>query len=191
MISNTFQIPIYQYKFEIDNQSLSEYCMDLSKKDKGRILSNVGGWQSKDFNENDKSMLIKKLWPYIKNHAIQYGKEIDLNVKGILGNLWVNVNEYKDSNFLHHHPGCLLSGVYYIKTPENCGNITFYHPSHLQMAHNWMRYEPDEYNSYNSATWWYPSTEGTLYLFPSWLEHCVKPNLNKREKRISVSFTIR
>ena len=190
MISNTFQIPIYQYKFEIDNQSLSKYCMDLSKKDKGRILSNVGGWQSKDFNENDKSMLIKKLWPYIKNHAIQYGKEIDLNVKGSLNNLWVNINEYKDSNFLHNHPGCLVSGVYYIKTHEDCGDIYFYHPSHKLLVHDWLKDVPIKYNSYNSISWWYPSIEGMLYLFPSWLEHCVKPNLNKRKKRISVSFNI-
>ena len=190
MINNIFQIPVYQNKLKIDNQSLSKYCMDLSNKDKGRTLSNIGGWQSNDFKESDNSMLIKSLWPHIKKHAIQFGKEIDLDIQGLLGNLWVNINGYKDSNFLHHHPGCLVSGVYYIKTHEDCGNITFYHPSHTLLVHDWLKSESNEYNSYNSCTWWYPSIEGVLYIFPSWLEHGVHPNLNKKEKRISVSFNI-
>ena len=192
MINNIFQIPTYTKELDIDNKSLAKFCMSEYYKNEGVSSSNVGGWQSNDFTEkNTDSPLLKILWTNIKLHSKQFGKEIDLLVKGRLMNLWVNVNGYKDSNTIHLNPGCRISGVYYIKTHEDCGNITFYHPSHLQMAHNWMRYEPDEYNSYNSATWWYPSTEGTLYLFPSWLEHCVKPNLNKREKRISVSFTIR
>tara|TARA_B100000900_G_C20243098_1_gene578743 strand:+ start:51 stop:626 length:576 start_codon:yes stop_codon:yes gene_type:complete len=190
MINNIFQIPVYQIKIKMDNQSLTKFCMSEYYKNEGTKKSNIGGWHSNDFNEKDDSILIKSLWPNIKKQAIRFGKEIDLNVKGILGNLWVNVNEYKDSNFLHHHPGCLLSGVYYIKTPENCGNITFYHPSHLLLLHDWMKHESNEFNSYNSATWWYPSIEGMLYLFPSWLLHAVEPNLSKREKRISVSFNI-
>ena len=190
MISNIFQIPVYQNELEIDNQSLSKYCIQLSHKDKGRTISNIGGWQSNDFKENDNSMLIKSLWPNIKKHAIQFGKEINLNVKGSLDNLWVNVNGYKDSNAVHNHPGCLVSGVYYIKTHKDCGNITFYHPSHLLLPYDW-RHKIDEYNSYNSSTWWYPSIESILYLFPSWLEHSVNPNLSKKEKRISVSFNIR
>ena len=191
-ISNIFQVPVYTKEIKIDNKSLAKFCMSEYYKNEGASKSNVGGWHSNDFTEKDNSdtPLIKNLWPSIKLHSKQFGKELNLNVKGRLKNLWVNINGYKDSNSIHLHPGCLISGAYYIKTHKNCGDITFFHPSHLQMSHNWLFYEPDEYNSYNSATWWYPSTEGTLYLFPSWLEHSVKPNLNKREKRISVSFNV-
>ena len=28
-------------------------------------------------------------------------------------NMWININSYKDSNIIHTHPGCLISGVYY------------------------------------------------------------------------------
>tara|TARA_B100001094_G_scaffold94266_1_gene90213 strand:+ start:528 stop:1118 length:591 start_codon:yes stop_codon:yes gene_type:complete len=192
ILNNIFQVPIFTRELEIDNKSLAKFCMSEYYKNEGEIKSNVGGWHSNDFTEKNDSHtpLIKNLWPNIKLNSKQFGKELNLNVKGKLGNLWVNINGYKDSNAIHLHPGCLISGAYYIKTHKNCGDITFYHPSHLQMSHNWLRDEPDEYNSYNSATWWYPSTEGTLYLFPSWLEHSVKPNLNKREKRISVSFNV-
>jgi|TARA_B110000285_G_C14818153_1_gene465201 uncharacterized protein (TIGR02466 family) len=192
MIHNIFQVPVYQNELKIDNQSLSKYCIQLSHKEKGRTISNIGGWQSNYFKENNNSMLIKNLWPNVKKHAIQFGKKINVDVKGNLGSLWVNVNGYKDTNSLHHHPDCLVSGVYYIKTHEDCGNIRFYHPCHLLLSQDWknMKHIPNEYNSYNSATWWYPSIEGMLYLFPSWLLHAVEPNLSKREKRISVSFNI-
>ena len=190
MINHMFQVPVFKIKIKMDNQSLTKFCMSEYYKNEGQNKSNVGGWHSNNFDEKDDSILMKSLWPNIKKQAIRFGKEINLNVKGRLQNLWVNINGYKDSNIKHLHPGCLISGAYYIKTHKDCGDIIFYHPSHLQMQHNWLQYKPDEYNSYNSASWWYPSEEGTLYLFPSWLEHSVKPNLSKREKRISVSFNI-
>jgi len=190
MINNMFQVPVYQIELKIDNKSLTEFCMSEYYKNEGSKKSNVGGWHSNNFYEKDDSILMKSLWPNIKKQAIRFGKEINLNVKGKLQNLWVNINGYKDSNIKHLHPGCLISGAYYIKTHKDCGNIIFYHPSHLFMQHNWFHEDCYDYNSYNSASWWYPSEEGTLYLFPSWLEHSVKPNLSKTEKRISVSFNI-
>ena len=44
-----------------------------------------------------------------------------------------------------------------------------------------------ESNQYNAETWWKPAVEKRLYLFPSWLNHYVDPNLNQQE-RISISF---
>ena len=40
----------------------------------------------------------------------------------------------------------------------------------------------------DAVTWWMPSEVNTLYLFPSWLNHCVEANENKTEERISISF---
>ncbi len=31
---------------------------------------------------------------------------------------------------------------------------------------------------------------GWLYLFPNWLNHSVEPNLNKKQKRISIAFNM-
>jgi len=45
-----------------------------------------------------------------------------------------------------------------------------------------------EYNSYNSSNWYFKTVENMLLLFPSWLKHMVKPNMNKKQKRISISF---
>ena len=45
-------------------------------------------------------------------------------------------------------------------------------------------------NNYTSLFWWLPAVEGVLYLFPSWLMHLVRPNMNKDEERISFSFNL-
>ena len=40
-----------------------------------------------------------------------------------LGNMWANINPPGGSNRAHQHPNSLWSGVYWIKTPKNCGHL--------------------------------------------------------------------
>ena len=47
----------------------------------------------------------------------------------------------------------------------------------------------NNYNKFNSSSWWLPSIENSLILFPSWLQHNVASNQEK-EPRISISFNI-
>ena len=37
----------------INNHSLKTFILDLKKKDKGRFVSNYGGWQSNDLSVDD------------------------------------------------------------------------------------------------------------------------------------------
>ena len=101
--------------------------------------------------------------------------------------MWVNIGLYKDSNSSHNHPFCDISGVYYVKTPEKCGNITFEHPA-IDVLDYYFPKPSGEFNEYNSPNWWKPAVENSLYLFPGWLKHYVEPNLNKTEERVSISF---
>ena len=46
-LTNFFSTPVYNTHLEnIDNKALAKQCLDFSKKDKGYVLSNVGGYQS-------------------------------------------------------------------------------------------------------------------------------------------------
>ena len=40
----------HSYLKEINNKKLEKYCLQLKRTNKGRIISNYGGWQSKDLN---------------------------------------------------------------------------------------------------------------------------------------------
>ena len=104
-------------------------------------------------------------------------------------NMWININGNKDYNEVHTHPGCLFSGVYYISTPENCGDIEFFQSnSHLQNSH-WNGIKFSSYILENSSSWFLPSTKNEVYIFPSFYEHRVQPNLSHSD-RISISFNV-
>jgi len=187
-IQDLFKVPLYFKELELDNKAMAKYCLSMSKKDKGRELSNIGGWQSNDLNGVHKPL--NGLLEDIEYHSNQFASLIDIKGPLTMANVWININGYKDINEYHLHSNCLLSGVYYIQTPKDCGNINFYHPSHDTFQYDWNNLAIN-HNNYNSAVWWLPSKAGKLYIFPSWLYHNVKPNLNKKEKRISISFNIK
>ena len=52
-----------------------------------------------------------------------------------------------------------------------------------------MRGGPNEWNRANSEVWSLDSSEDTLLIFPSWLDHYVEPN-ESDEDRISISFNV-
>ena len=188
MIEEVFKVPIYKQKLKLDLKTIETFCTDLSLKDKGKTISNAGGWQSNNLNLNKKIPNLKELLVDITKHGDIFVNNLKLKDKIKIYSFWININEYKDYNITHKHPGALISGVYYVKTPKDCGNIIFEHPSESFQS-EW-RMTPSDYNNYNSGTWWLPSEENNLYLFPSWLKHRVEPNLNKNENRISISFNL-
>jgi uncharacterized protein (TIGR02466 family) len=85
--------------------------------------------------------------------------------------LWVNISGHGCYNSMHHHgfDSSLISGVLYLQTPENCGDIGFYNKYDDQRGVN---VEP---------------LPGKLLLFPQCLQHYVYPNLSDKD-RISIAF---
>ena len=187
---NIFPVPIHTFDvngFEKIQNDLIDYAYDLKNKEpKGVLFSNCGGWQSSCFlvnNENDilQSFLMDCLgeFPPIK-------KSVDLIVSA-----WLNINPPNSYNSMHSHPDCNLAGVLWIKTPKNCGNIVFQSPFDFQTYKEVESYT-EEFKSQNKYFHKYNfiPIEGRIMVFPSHLEHQVKPNESK-EDRISVSFNIR
>lgn len=184
-----FGVPIQTYKLNIDNEALIKYCYTKKEIDQGRAFSNIGGWQSDDLNLQD-----VELQPFIeelKNNIMFYINQCEFktDLKYKLDNIWININGYKDHNKPHIHPGCLFSGVYYLKTPENCGNIVFKHPADI-LQYDWKKDLLKEVMQNNCNEWFLPVQEGKMFIFPSWLYHYVMPNLNEKEDRISLAFNI-
>ena len=181
-INEIFRMPVYETQLGLDVEKMKQYCLLHQIDNDSRTLSNVGGYQSDNLTGEYPDL--NDLFISLNEHANKFSKQLQLG-KSVLDNVWININGYKDYNRPHIHGQCLLSGVYYVATPENCGDIQFEHPSpylKIEWKDNYAK------NEYNSAIWQMPSKADTLYLFPSWLTHCVEPNLNKKEPRISISF---
>ena len=192
MIESIFNTPVYWVDLKLDNKSLYKSSMSLSKSSKGRHVSNQGGWQSNNLELTNDSPFIT-LFTKVIEHGNIFGKDISYQGNQLsIDNIWVNINGYKDYNNIHHHPNVLLSGVYYVSVPENCGKLMFAHPAMELMQYNWSHRQKQwaENNVYTSISWNVNAVVGRLYIFPSWLRHDVQPNLNKKEKRISISFNL-
>ena len=114
-----------------------------------------------------------------------YQKE-NLNRKPVLGNMWANINGPGNFNRPHLHPNSLFSGVYWIKTPINSGNLMLYDPR--PGAHTTM---PNRKKGKLPPELWrevhYEPKAGRCIMFPSWLWHEVQSN-RSNDTRISVSF---
>ena len=186
MINDVFKTPVYQTELKLDNKAISLYCVHHSKKDEGRTISNSGGYQSNSLTGT--IPMLNDLFENIIQHSNKMAKLIGLKPTQ-LTDVWININGYKDSNLSHIHSHCMLSGVYYVKTPENCGDLVLCNPA-THMNHDWDDDTvEEELTNYTSSRCMMPARESTLYIFPSWLEHYVSPNMSEG-KRISISFNM-
>lgn len=184
-ITEIFKYEMYHTKLNFNSDSLKNFCFGLQNNNKGRVKSNIGGWQSNDLF--DEYPIISNLKKIISENLNIYAKKFNFNKKLKITNLWININGYKDSNMIHSHPNSIFSGVFYVKVPENSGNFIFHNPSEDFMEVVFSN-NLSEYNTMNSSTWFFEPQEDFLFLFPSFLRHSVLPNMNKEEKRISISF---
>ena len=187
-IQEIFKIPIYWIELDLNVKKLQSFCNNYQHNDTvGKVLSNRGGYHSHDLPLDN--VILQPLIEEIEKHSSKFAKQFFSKNKQILNNIWFNINLYKDSNISHNHSGDDISGVYYIKTPTECGNIIFEHPAQDLFDYYFLNVENrKEVNVYNARTWWMPSEVNMLYLFPAWLNHSVETNKNKTEERISISF---
>jgi uncharacterized protein (TIGR02466 family) len=95
---------------------------------------------------------------------------------------WVNYNKINQTHHRHAHPNSYISGVLYMNADINVDNITFINPLNPH-----IRYSSGKWNLFNSGEWDVPVCTGRLVLFPSTLEHLVKPKTDTN-LRISLSF---
>ena len=194
-----YATPIYFKDLE-NSKELNAHLLKHIKKwkkedEKGIRRSNSLGWHSavdmhhrKEYHPLTKELF--KMQQEIYEHEGYHP-----NTEPICDNMWANVNYKYSHNKNHVHPGAQWSGVYYIKTPKNCGHIWFTDPCgerHMDlpvMAEN--KVKPIHY--------WrevhYEPIEGRLIMFPGWLVHEVAPNMSdlKGENgwRVSVSFNFK
>jgi len=52
LVIDAFKTPIFDVQTTINTQSLIDYAYELKNKSKGRVISNVSGWQSDELNKD-------------------------------------------------------------------------------------------------------------------------------------------
>jgi uncharacterized protein (TIGR02466 family) len=87
---------------------------------------------------------------------------------------------------LHQHPNNFLSGVYYVRTHPGADTINFHDPRNQSGI---IRPPVVELTAENTDQVVVRVKDGTMLLFPAYLQHSVDANASD-EERISISFNI-
>ncbi len=162
-----------------------EWIYDYKKNNEGLKISNRGGWHS-----NYDFFTCNTFSPFLKYICSNAEKSLIYTCNLHLNSMWINVNQKGDYNKCHIHPGSTLSGVFWIKTPDNCGNLTFYSDNSYS-EHNLITNTSEKickkFNYYSNFS--FTPKEGTMILFPSNMLHDVEINESESD-RISIAFNL-
>ena len=169
------------------DQLIKETYQEKDENPIGRKISNYGGWQSDQININHcKSETLKEIIIGSLSRLEPLSDNISMAVEG-----WKNINGPGDFNVKHNHPRSNLSGVLWIKTPKDSGNIVFESPHTFNRYQQLGMYtEEFKYNTRSYMSYYFTPKEGCMLIFPADLEHEVEKNKSS-EDRISYSFNIK
>ena len=185
-----FPVPVHQFDvngFSEIQDELIDYVYKMREKDPvGNTISNRRGWQSSCFSLQNEDDILQNFLTNCLSEFPPIKKSVKLFVSA-----WININPPDAFNMKHDHPTSDLSGVLWIKCPNECGNILFYSPSCFETFQEIESYTQEfkDTNNYHH-NYWFPPIEGRMLIFPSHLQHEVKKNLSN-EDRISASFNIK
>jgi uncharacterized protein (TIGR02466 family) len=95
---------------------------------------------------------------------------------------WVNYTNQNEFHHRHKHPNSMVSGVFYVNADESTDKIHFFkdEPDSFKVF-------TDNYNLFNSDSWWFAVKTGDMVLFPSYLTHMVE-TVQSVNTRVSLAF---
>ena len=99
---------------------------------------------------------------------------------------WANVLAKGAVHKAHSHPNNFLSGVYYVRTHAGAETINFHDPRSQTAI---IRPPVEELTAENTDQVVVRVANGTLLIFPAYLQHSVGTNMSEQE-RVSISFNI-
>jgi uncharacterized protein (TIGR02466 family) len=179
-----FPTTVYGKDVQLDNESLTQHIINWSQQDQGVKKTNMNGWHSTtDMHlKKEYQVLVDEL--YKMQHEIYQEEWLDR--RPMLGNMWANINYSGGYNRPHVHPNCLFSGVYYVKTQPQCGELVVNDPRPgIQTMMPARKQGQPPKHLWREAH--IEPIQGRLIMFPAWLWHCVEPN-QSNDMRISISF---
>lgn len=205
-----FPIPIGLYNFHDSHHQLNQQlvfdCLHEKNIDLvGEDHSNLGGWHSKVGMEK-KYESYSKLCDTLTECGNHYCRSYGYKDGIVCYDLWANVNNIGDMNFIHHHGTTALAGVYYPVTEIIDDSLAFeYTNNNPVKAGSWNNVDggslvfqdpaygkktgllTKEHTPYNIDFYHLYPTASVLVLFPSYLLHMVLP-FRDDKTRMSISF---
>jgi uncharacterized protein (TIGR02466 family) len=177
-----FHTPMWQFDFDDDMSAMAEACLKIKEERESIKYSNINGYHSPAIGGDEFITLLPNIMSFVEKAMAEV--EADLSMKFAVVEGWVNVNPKGGFNKLHNHPTVALSSVLYVKTNEDSGKIFFKNPTNSGL------FPLDQGNPAFFGEYWMPSKQGSMLVFPAYLDHYVEPNMSD-EDRISIAINFR
>lgn len=197
MIQSLFSVDIYETKFEdvdllkklSDPEYVKTYTVgkyDEVIRTSGNTVSGNQSWHT--VTDSEKIYLRPEFAPlkeFIENHAKIYWDHLGY-YSGIYPKIyqsWVTVYGPGGYGAVHHHGRSPMSGVVYLSSIPDQGNIEFTNPMDLILSSG--VYLGDRTKIYKEIV----ATTGKIILFPGYLPHRIRVN-ETDSNRISLAFNL-
>ena len=182
-----FSDPIYNSKINLDLKpyvglSLIEKQNSHSVDEDGKTLDNPTRVSTELYILNNEKF--KNLKNEILTHLNVYTKDILKYTNNFkITTSWITYTNPGSRGILHRHRNSLLSGIVYLQTNENSGNIIFEKYKNV----NDFYVDRKEHNLFNSELWYYKPFDNKIVIFPSDIFHRIDKN-KSNILRISIAF---
>ncbi len=150
---------------------------ECKEKDKGVAVSNIGGYQTKPFlNEEITELLGGPTARAVKDFT-------DTHFKFQMLNVWINENYKYSYNNCHFHAASHYSGVYYLKVPKDSGQLRFHRTDATAFLNLYDFYKTTD----TCTSFRIKPAPGMLVVFPASYTHSVEQSTSE-EPRVSIAF---
>jgi len=165
--------------------------LNFVNEQKNNTKQNGGGSISTlNYNTKDNYILNREQFKNIKKFLDQCCKDYlekiispKNNIELYITQSWINYTEENQYHHQHAHPNSVVSGVLYFNCDKDHDKIKFTNSKGYQQ----IKPEVDQYNIWNSDTWWFALETGKLIMFPSSTIHQVDTKQGNNT-RISLAF---
>jgi|TARA_R100000030_G_scaffold93610_1_gene79897 uncharacterized protein (TIGR02466 family) len=181
-----FPTPLWQVQIKgVDNDAIKKYVYNLRDTTEGVVISNRGGWHSKDILEPIPEAL-ENLFSDFQSFVNQYCAQITGLNQLKIGNFWFNINSKYDYNRTHDHQNSILSAVYYIDAEgDNIGSFVAERDDSAEFFLGTYK----NISPFTSTSFSIIPLTGFAFIMPSWVLHSVEQNFEDRDRiSLAVNF---
>ena len=188
-IHGIFPEPVYESKLgrELTKKELNI----INKCEINRYKDMMNSDQFNSSQSSDNYVLEKKELKNLKEDlnkiVIDYFEKVVCTKNSIFPHItqsWINYSKAGHGLHSHSHPNSFISGVFYPSADKKVDQIKFF-----KGIYERIKLSYDNYNTFNSRSWFFPVETGSVLLFPSHLVHGVE-NKEGTNLRISLAFNV-
>ncbi len=178
-INNLFPTPVAFFK--LDRKITDQELEFVKNQEKRPNMGNITTKTSQILNEP----VLADIRKFIEDSLDEYFRKVyspkhEVSLK--FTQSWCNYTERGQFHHKHAHPNSFISGVFYPQANKEKDKINFYRDGYQQ-----IKIKTENWNLWNSESWWFNVGSGDLVLFPSGLTHMVE-TVESDDLRISLSF---